>query len=95
MNKYLEFLCIELILFLKNYTFVVIGHLLNALTDSQMVNQGAGLWRCVACGVMKRKTDMRRHIEANHLENADVHCDKCGKNFKTRDSMRKHACSLF
>jgi len=79
----------------KNYKFVAIGHLLNALTDSQMVNLGGGLWRCVACGIMKRKTDMRRHIEANHLENADVHCEKCGKNFKTRDSMRKHACSLF
>jgi uncharacterized C2H2 Zn-finger protein len=94
MNKYLEFLSIGFVPFHKNYTFVVIGHL-NALTDSQMVNQGGGLWRCVPCGIMKRKTDMRRHIEANHLENTDVHCDKCGKNFKTRDSMRKHACSLF
>jgi len=57
-----------------------------------MENLGGGLWRCVFCGVMKRKADIRRHIEAKHMDNAGVACENCGKNFKNRDSMRKHVC---
>ena len=62
------------------------------LTESHMVSLGGGLWKCVLCGIMKRKADIRRHIEAKHMDNAGVSCSNCGKSFKNRDSMRKHAC---
>ena len=36
----------------------------------------------------------RRHIEAKHLENTSVSCQKCTRTFKTRDSRRKHLCEF-
>ena len=60
-----------------------------------MIAEGGGMWRCVACGIIKRKNDMRRHVVANHLENTSVECELCGKRFKNKDSMRKHACALY
>ena len=64
------------------------------LANTQMISQGGGLWKCVACGVVKRKADIRRHIEAKHMQNVEVYCEKCGKTAKNRDSLRKHNCVM-
>ena len=55
---------------------ILSGHTLNPLIDSQMVTHGGGLWTCVTCGCRMRKNDMRRHIEANHMEHVDVKCEQ-------------------
>ena len=55
---------------------ILSGHALNPLIDSQMVTHGGGLWTCVTCGCRMRKNDMRRHIEANHMEHVDVKCEQ-------------------
>jgi len=57
-----------------------------------MVPEGKGLWCCLSCGLVRPKKDLRRHIEAKHLENTEVGCDLCMKKFKTRDVLRKHSC---
>ena len=56
-----------------------------------MVSEGGGFWRCLSCAdTVRRKLDMRRHIEARHLEGTSVACTNCGRTFKTSDSFRKH-----
>jgi len=65
-----------------------------AITEQFMISEGRGLWKCLACGLVRGKKDLRRHVEAKHLENTTVVCYKCNKSFKTRDSMRKHICEL-
>jgi len=59
-----------------------------------MESLGSGQWQCTICGLIRGKKDLRRHIEAKHLENTSVKCDKCERTFKTRDSRRKHFCEF-
>ena len=45
---------------------------------------------CKVCGKEGRVTDIRDHIEANHLEGVSIPCDFCGKTFSARAYLRVH-----
>ena len=45
---------------------------------------------CKVCGKEGRVTDIRDHIEANHLEGVSIPCDCCGKTFSARAYLRVH-----
>jgi len=49
------------------------------------------LWQCVQCGkTSKVSTNLKDHIEANHLGSLQIECSVCGKLFKSRGSLRQH-----
>ena len=56
-----------------------------------MSSEGGGLWRCLACQLVRKKMDLKRHIVAKHLYTAPVNCSSCGKQFKNSDSLRHHS----
>jgi len=66
--------------------------ILRVVASRYMESLGSGQWQCTICGLIRGKKDLRRHIEAKHLENTSVTCNKCARTFKTRDSRRKHIC---
>ena len=46
---------------------------------------------CKVCGKEGQKTDIMRHIEANHITNQVSHaCDICGKVSRSRNGLRLH-----
>ena len=49
---------------------------------------------CNICGKEDNLTNMKNHIEANHLNGLSIPCKVCGNVFKTRNSLRVHY-SLF
>ena len=45
---------------------------------------------CQLCGKEGRKCDIKRHVEANHLEGITIPCSLCEKTFASRNSLRRH-----
>ena len=57
--------------------------------------QGKAAYECKLCGKQAvHKGDMRKHIEANHLEGVLVSCSKCEKIFRSRNSLAVHTSSV-
>ena len=48
---------------------------------------------CKVCGKEGAGIAIRDHIEANHLEGVSLPCNICGKEFRSRMILRKHACN--
>ena len=49
------------------------------------------VWQCLECGKTSRvSTNLKDHIEANHLGNLQIECKICKKVFKSRGSLRAH-----
>ena len=55
-----------------------------------MACEGGGMWRCLSCHLVRKKQDLRRHIEAKHLHDTAVNCSSCHRPFKNSDSLRHH-----
>ena len=56
-----------------------------------MQKSGGWGWTCKVCGKSSMyKRNILNHVEAKHVTTAGVACDVCCKQFKTRDSLRKH-----
>jgi len=52
------------------------------------------VWQCIECGKTSRvSTNLKDHIEANHLGNLQIECKMCAKIFKSRGSLRAHVRS--
>ena len=45
---------------------------------------------CKVCGKEGESTQIRDHIEANHLEGIIIPCNLCDKTFRSRNSFRPH-----
>ena len=45
---------------------------------------------CKVCRKEGTQTDIKRHIEANHITGISHTCDICGNKAKTRESLRVH-----
>ena len=48
---------------------------------------------CTICGKEGKRTNIKDHIEANHLEGVSIPCKSCEKTFKSRKSLRYHNLS--
>ena len=48
-------------------------------------------WECLDCGkMMKQSTNMKDHVEANHISGLQFECSICFKISKTRACLRLH-----
>ena len=45
---------------------------------------------CKVCGKEGERTQIKDHIEANHLEGIIIPCNLCNKTFRSRNGLRKH-----
>ena len=45
---------------------------------------------CKVCGKEGHRNDIKKHIEANHLEGVSIPCKFCEKTFRSRKSLREH-----
>ena len=45
---------------------------------------------CKVCGKEGKNSDVRRHIEANHISNFSHSCDTCGKTYRSRNGLGQH-----
>ena len=45
---------------------------------------------CKVCGREGRTTEIKNHIERNHLEGVSVPCTLCDKTFRSRNAMYQH-----
>ena len=45
---------------------------------------------CQACGKEGMRTQIRDHIESNHLEGISISCNLCEKTFRLRSALRHH-----
>ena len=45
---------------------------------------------CTACGKEGKRNDIRRHIEANHLEGLSFPCNLCEKECRSRHAISRH-----
>ena len=62
-------------------------------TSLNLVSNGKTQTRgkiCKVCGKEGHETDIKRHIEANHLEGVSIPCNHCDKIFRSRDALRCH-----
>ena len=46
--------------------------------------------RCKVWGKEGMRNDLRKHIEANHLEGVCIPCNSCERTFRSRNSLREH-----
>ena len=46
--------------------------------------------RCKVCGKEGKGSNIKDHIEANHIEGIVLPCNLCGKTFRSRNALRKH-----
>ena len=45
---------------------------------------------CKVCGKEGHPTDIKRHIEAKHIEGLMFSCDVCGKESRSRNGLQQH-----
>ena len=58
-------------------------------TSNRSVRRNA-LYKCALCGKEAEHTNLKNHIEANHLEGISVPCNLCEKTFRSRNALAKH-----
>ena len=47
-------------------------------------------YACTVCGKEDKYTNIKNHIETNHLEGVSIPCNFCEKTFRSRDAIRQH-----
>ena len=45
---------------------------------------------CTVCGKEGKDTDIKRHIEANHITGVSHICNICGKSSRSKNALRAH-----
>ena len=49
------------------------------------------VWECTQCGkTSKKKSNIKEHVEANHIQGLQIQCPMCQRIFKSRASLRIH-----
>ena len=59
----------------------------------QVGNRKACAKVCKVCGKEGHATDIKRHIENNHLEGVSIPCNLCDKRLRTRHALGRHRMS--
>merc|ERR1719318_1464798 len=68
-----------------------VDQLLEPYMAKVMDENNLPVWQCIECGkTSKYITNLKGHIEANHLQGLKFDCLFCEKVFKSRGSLRTH-----
>merc|ERR1712129_233928 len=76
--------------------FAALDDQVNAMMvkSSNMIANGNGrktyALTCTACGKEGNRSNIRDHIEVNHMEGVSIPCNFCDKVFRSRGSLRQH-----
>ena len=57
---------------------------------SRKKENGNILYRCKVCGKEAINGDLKKHVEANHLEGVSIPCNDCEKTFRSRKTLKYH-----
>ena len=63
------------------------------MTEKKMTvgSRTQAVYACNVCGKEGHPTNIKTHIESNHIESNIAHsCDTCGKKSRSRDGLRQH-----
>ena len=72
-------------------TRITTNDTLLAKTITSMAERVDGLWSCTQCGkTNKDQSNLRKHIEAKHIEGVSHSCDQCGKQFRSKNALYDH-----
>ena len=55
-------------------------------------SDGRKAYVCKVCGKEGQWVAIRDHIEANHFEEVSLPCNVCGKEYRSRNNLRRHTC---
>ena len=76
---------------IDNSWFSDVDALLAPFMQKITYENGAQLWQCIQCGKTSPYiTNIKNHVEANHLEGLTYPCTECNKISKSRASLRMH-----
>lgn len=65
----------------------LVATFMQKITDENQVQ----MWQCVQCGKTSRYiTNMKDHVESNHVEGLSYTCPECNKTSKSRAALRVH-----
>ena len=67
---------------------------LMGVSENQIPNGKQKARTCKVCGKEGHGTNIRDHIELNHLDGVSIPCKNCGITFRSRYSLRKHNCKI-
>ena len=60
-------------------------------TIKSMLEKANGIWFCTQCGQTNRhQSNLKKHIEAKHIDGVSHSCDKCGKQFRSKSDLYNH-----
>ena len=69
----------------------ILNDKINSMLEKTKNVNGKTIFRCKVCGKeAMHANDMRKHIEANHLEGVSIPCNLCEKTFRSRNALAKH-----
>jgi len=72
-----------------------VDELLEPFMAKVMDENNLPVWQCNECGkISKYITNMKGHIEANHVQGLKFNCLYCEKVFKSRGSLRNHVSNF-
>ena len=79
----------------KDLTYIILASAVYAevlkQAESKMEKDIAtGLWICLVCGIVRKKSHLFDHIEARHVVHPGYTCDHCVKSYRSRATYRKH-----
>ena len=61
------------------------------MTKTSIKNaRGKPLYKCTLCGKEAPHTNLKNHIEANHMEGISIPCNLCEKSFRSRNALAIH-----
>ena len=66
---------------------------INSLMEKTLrkLSSGKVLYTCKVCGKEAQSGDVKKHIEANHLEGVSIPCRHCDKTFRSMRAVDHHA----
>ena len=74
---------------LSDYTKIT--HVIDEQIEPMIEKYGIKQWICKICGkIANCKTNIKCHVEANHLKRGSYLCPECGKNIQSRNGLWTH-----
>ena len=72
--------------------FVELVEQINSMMEKtpRKTAKGKTIYNCNVCGKEAENGDMKKHIEAKHLEGVTIPCNLCEKTFRSRNSLTTH-----